>query len=270
MSQPSPSTTRSIFDVPQMDCAAEEQMVRIALDGHSFVKRLEFDLAERRLEVVHEGGAGDVLARLTPLGLGTRLVESRAEAPEAAAEGGAAAEGRSLRVLLLINATMFVIELVTGVLAQSTGLIADSLDMFADAAVYAVSLYAAGRTATTKLRAAHISGWLQLALAAAAFWEVGRNLVLGSEPEAPYMIGVAVLAFAANATCMVLIMKHRTAGAHMRASWIFTGTDVVANFGVIVAGLLVAWTGSRLPDLVIGAIIASVVLTGAVRILRLR
>lgn len=56
----------------------------------------------------------------------------------------------------------------------------------------------------------------------------------------------------------------------MRASWIFTGTDVLANFGVIVAGLLVAWTGSRLPDLVIGAIIAAVVLTGAIRILRLR
>lgn len=186
------------------------------------------------------------------------------------AEGNGTAEAGSLQLLLLINATMFVVELIAGFIAESTGLIADSLDMFADAAVYAISLYAVGKAAATKLRAAHLSGWLQLALAAGAFWEVGHNLIFGSEPAALYMIGISALAFAANAICMILIMKHRTAGAHMRASWIFTGTDVLANLGVVFAGLLVLWTGSRLPDLVIGAGIAAVVLAGAIRILRLR
>jgi Co/Zn/Cd efflux system component len=55
----------------------------------------------------------------------------------------------------------------------------------------------------------------------------------------------------------------------MRASWIFSTNDVVANLGVILAAGLVAMTGSRLPDLVVGAAIASVVLAGAVRILRM-
>jgi Co/Zn/Cd efflux system component len=40
--------------------------------------------------------------------------------------------------------------------------------------------------------------------------------------------------------------------------------------GVIVAGVLVAWTGSRYPDLVIGLIIGLIVLNGARRILQLR
>jgi len=42
------------------------------------------------------------------------------------------------------------------------------------------------------------------------------------------------------------------------------------GLGVIVAGTLVAFTGSRYPDLVIGAAIAALVLMGARRILRLR
>jgi Co/Zn/Cd efflux system component len=56
----------------------------------------------------------------------------------------------------------------------------------------------------------------------------------------------------------------------MKASWIFSTNDVLANLGVIVAGALVAWTGSRLPDLVIGTAVGLLVLGGAVRILRLR
>ena len=84
------------------------------------------------------------------------------------------------------------------------------------------------------------------------------------------MIGVSLVALAANAICLVLLARHRHGGAHMKASWIFTSTDVLANLGVIVAGALVVWTGSRLPDLAIGTAVGVLVLGGAVRILRLR
>lgn len=178
-------------------------------------------------------------------------------------------EHKTLRVLLAINGAMFFVEIVTGWLAESTGLIADSLDMFADAAVYGVSLYAVGKAATMQMRAARFSGYLQLILAFGALFEVSRRFLVGSDPEPPLMIGVALLALVANLTCMALIAKHRQGGAHMRASWIFSPNDVIANVGVILAGALVAWTGSHLPDLVVGAIIALVVLSGAIRILRL-
>lgn len=55
----------------------------------------------------------------------------------------------------------------------------------------------------------------------------------------------------------------------MRASWIFTTNDALANIGVIIAGVLVALTGSALPDLVIGTAIAALVASGAWRILRI-
>ena len=112
----------------------------------------------------------------------------------------AAAESVTLRVLLALNAAMFVVELGTGWLAQSTGLLADSLDMLADAAVYGLALHAVGRPPGLKLRAAHASGWLQLALALGAFTEVARRALQGSAPEPPTMIGVSLVALAANVT----------------------------------------------------------------------
>ena len=165
---------------------------------------------------------------------------------------------------------MFGVEITVGWLAQSTGLIADSLDMFADAAVYGVSLYAVGQSVRMKLRAAHMSGWLQVILAVGALSEVLRRFLYGSEPVSSLMMSFGLVALMANAWCLVLIAKNRDGGAHMKASWIFSANDVIANLGVILAGFLVAWTGSRYPDLVIGLLIGMVVLSGARRILQIK
>jgi Co/Zn/Cd efflux system component len=121
-----------------------------------------------------------------------------------------------------------------------------------------------------KLRAARLTGWLQVGLALGALGEVLRRLVFGSGPEAPTMMSIALLALAANATCLVLIARNRHYGVHMMAVFICSANDVIANAGVIAAGALVAWTGSNVPDLAIGTVIGAIVLVGGIRILRLR
>lgn len=263
--------TKTVFAVPKMDCPSEERMIRMALDGAGGIADLRFDLQARTVTVLHAGDAAPLLAKLEPLGLGARVAQTAAAAQdEGPAPPNDALEARTLRILLAVNAAMFLVEIVVGWLAQSTGLIADSIDMLADALVYALSLYAVGKATKTKLRAAHVSGVFQGALAIGVLVDVVRRLVAGSTPEPPAMIGISILAFAANATCLLLIAKHRHGGAHMKASWIFSTNDVLANLGVILAGALVALTGSRLPDLAIGTAVASLVLVGAVRILRLR
>lgn len=261
----------TVFAVPKMDCPSEERMIRTALDGLPGVRGLECDLGGRRVRVVHHGEATEIEARLAPLGLGASRVETiaaREDAVPAAADP--VREARTLWTLLAINAAMFIVELAAAWVAASTGLLADSLDMFADAAVYGLALYAVGRSARAKVRTAHVAGWLQAALALGAFAEVVRRALSGGEPEPPLMMAVAAVALAANAFCLWLISRHRGGGAHMKASVIFSATDVIANLGVILAGGLVAVTGSQYPDLAIGAAIAVVVLLGARRILRLR
>ena len=83
-------------------------------------------------------------------------------------------------------------------------------------------------------------------------------------------ISVSILALVANVACLALIHTHKDGEVHMKASWIFSANDVIANLGVILAGALVAMTGSRYPDLMIGCLIAIIVLNGARRILRLK
>jgi cation diffusion facilitator family transporter len=175
---------------------------------------------------------------------------------------------RVLLALLLINALMFFLEFAMGLIGQSTGLIADSLDMLADATVYGLALYAIGRGLAAKARAAHLSGLFQVALAIGVMLDVGRRFMHGSEPESTLMMGIGSMALAANISCLALLARHRKGEIHMRASWIFSRNDVLANLGVMISGALVAWLDSSLPDLLIGLAIAVMVLTGGISILR--
>ena len=177
-------------------------------------------------------------------------------------------ERRTLIAVLVINATMFVVEFVAGLLSQSTGLTADSLDMLADAGVYGISLYAIGRAITIKQRAAFYSGVVQITLGLGVLVEVFRKLMVGSEPMSGVILIVAGIALLANSVCVVLLAKHRNGEVHLQASWIFTTNDVIANAGVMLSGFFVWLLDSRYPDLIVGLVISLIVIRGGVRIVR--
>ena len=179
-----------------------------------------------------------------------------------------ASQKRVLYWLLGINATMFFVEMTVGILADSTALIADSMDMLADAVVYGIGIYAVGQSILYKAKAAQISGYFQLLLGVIILIDITRRLFLGSEPISSLMIGMGFIALIANVACLVIIRNHKNDEVHMRASWIFSANDVIANMGVIIAGVLVVWLDSRVPDLVIGCIVSIVVLRGAWMILK--
>jgi cation diffusion facilitator family transporter len=173
-----------------------------------------------------------------------------------------------LVLLLAINATMFCLEVVAGLLANSTALLADSLDMLADAAIYGIALYAVGKPDLAKRRAAFTSGIFQGVLGLLVVAEVIRRFLYGGEPASLVMIMVGAAALAANVCCLWLLRKQRRGEVHIRASWIFTRTDALANLGTILAGGLVIATSSALPDLIVGAAVSLVVSYGSFEIIR--
>ena len=175
-----------------------------------------------------------------------------------------------LWIVLLINAAFFFVEMTFGLLANSMGLVADSLDMLADALVYGISLLAVGAAVAKKKQIARLAGYFQITLAIVGFIEVLRRFFGFTEvPVFQTMIVVSLFALLANGICLYLLQKSKSQEAHMQASMIFTSNDIIINIGVIVAGLLVHWTHSSLPDLLIGLIVFLLVMRGARSILQL-
>lgn len=177
-------------------------------------------------------------------------------------------QSRILIILLVINALMFCVEIILGVVSESTALIADSLDMLADATVYSIGLYAVGRPLSAKTKAAHISGVFQIILGIFVSIDILHRFIAGSEPEPLFMTAVGVVALIANVICLQLISKHKEGEVHMRASWIFSKNDVIANLGIIIGGILVYIFNSRFPDLLIGLAISIIVIRGGIQILK--
>jgi cation diffusion facilitator family transporter len=179
-----------------------------------------------------------------------------------------AAERRVLWIALTLNAAMAVIGGLAGWIGQSTGLLADALDMLTDAAAYGIGLAAIGRAARFKANAAMLTGTVLLMLGIGVLFEVGRRVLYGAEPLSAWMIGAAALSLAVNVTVLRLLAPLKSGEVHLRASWICTQADVVANLGVIAAGLLVLWLASPYPDYIIGTLIGLYVVKEAIEILR--
>lgn len=182
-------------------------------------------------------------------------------------EAESSAQRSVLKRLLIINAAMFVSELIIGLIADSSSVIADSIDMLADCLVYGISLFAVGAASFVKIRAARASGWFQIALAVSILVDVGRRAIFGSEPSSLLMFGISIVALAANAYCLILLSRQKNREVHIQASWIFTRSDVVANSGVIFAAIIVYFSQNSWPDLIVGAGISFFVVYGGLSIL---
>lgn len=71
-----------------------------------------------------------------------------------------------------------------------------------------------------------------------------------------------------NVFVLRLLAPLKSGEVHLRATWLFTRADVVANIGVMLAGVLVLWLGSPYPDFIIGTLIGLYVIKEAIEILR--
>src|SRR5512145_1719431 len=110
----------------------------------------------------------------------------------------------TLRVVLGVNAGMFVVEIVAGVLAGSVALLADSLDMLGDALVYGFSLYVVGRGPVWKARAAAAKAAVMGLFGAFVLGQLMYKLVYPQLPTFETMGAIGALALASNGFCFLL------------------------------------------------------------------
>ena len=260
---------KTTFNITKMDCPSEENLIKMKLNNFSEIKNLEFDISNRILLVYHINNTDNIEKALAELNLGSIKINSENIAIQSFAKDKN--QHKLLWIVLLINFAFFIIESLTGFLSKSIGLVADSLDMLADSFVYGLSLLAIGKSLLKKKQVAKMAGYFQILLAFLGFIEVVRRFINQEQiPDFKTMIFISILALVANSFCLYLMQKSKSKDEiHMKASLIFTSNDVVINLGVILAGILVKFTQTNYPDLIIGTIVFVFVIQGAFRILKL-
>lgn len=174
-------------------------------------------------------------------------------------------EGRwrlALWLALGINAGMFAVEGVAGLLSGSAALQADALDFLGDAANYAISLGVVGLALVWRARAALLKGITMLVfglwVAGVTLWGIWR----GETPGAEVMGLVGFMALVANLVTAIMLFRFRNGDANMRSVWICSRNDAIGNLAVMIAAVGVFGTGTRWPDLAVAAIMAALALQG--------
>ena len=147
-----------------------------------------------------------------------------------------AQDRRILLYVLLINLAQSALGMGVGVWASSAALIGAALDNLADASVYAVGIYAVGRSVRAKVVAARLSGWLLIGLSVLLVAEVIRRFMGSEAPIGPAMMVMAGVNAAINVYCLRLLKRHKGDDVNFTASAIFTSNDSIVNMAILVSG----------------------------------
>jgi Co/Zn/Cd efflux system component len=179
-----------------------------------------------------------------------------------------AEQRRVLMLMLVINGVMFVAEFAAGAIAGSVALMADSVDMFGDAMVYGLSIFALSRSDRWKGGAALAKGLFILAFGIGIIVDIAIKLRSGAAPSSTLMLAFGAAALAANLTCLRLLWQFRHHDVNMASTFECSRNDVISNCGVLIAAAAVALTGSPWADIVVGSAIAALFLKSAFHVIR--
>ncbi len=168
-----------------------------------------------------------------------------------------------LWIALLLNVTMFGVEIVGSLQSGSVSLLADAIDFLGDATNYCISLAVLGLAIAWRARASLVKA---ACMASFGIFVLGRTVwsfLQGGVPEPLTMGSVAVLALGVNLGVALMLYRYRTGDSNMRSVWICSRNDALGNIAVAAAALGVLGTGRVWPDLVVAIGMAFVALTGA-------
>jgi cation diffusion facilitator family transporter len=173
-----------------------------------------------------------------------------------------------LWVALIINSAMFVIEIISGLNANSVSLLADAIDFFGDAMNYGISLAVLSMSLMWRARAALFKGFTMgafgLFVLASAVW----SYMQGHVPEPHTMGAIGLLALIANVSVAIMLYAYREGDANMRSVWLCSRNDAIGNVAVMIAALGVFGSGTAWPDLLVAVIMASLGLSAAVQVIK--
>ena len=173
----------------------------------------------------------------------------------------------TLRIVLGVNAIMFLVIAVAALYGESTALLADSLDNLGDALTYGLSLYAVSRGAAVKAKVALFKGGLIFLAACVVIAQVVYKVFVPSVPIFEVMGAFSLLGLVANSLCLYLLWRHRHEDVNMSSVWECSRNDIASNLSVFVAAGAVWLTGSGWPDILVALGLVWLLIRSSIRVI---
>lgn len=167
---------------------------------------------------------------------------------------------RALWIVIMLNVGYGAIEMTGGFFAGSQALKADALDFLGDGLITLLGVLAIGWSLLWRARSALIQGLFLGALGLGVLANTTWQVFARQPVEAELMGALALVALAVNVGAALVLIPHRAGDANVRAVWLFSRNDAIGNAAVVVAAVLVGWTGTSWPDLIVAFAIAGLFL----------
>lgn len=163
---------------------------------------------------------------------------------------------------------MFLVEILSGIHAESVSLMADAIDFFGDAMNYGVSLAVLSMSLAWRARTALLKGLTMgsfgLLILATTVW----SSMHGEIPKAGTMGLIAFIALLANVSVAMLLYAYRDGDANMQSVWLCSRNDAIGNMAVMLAALGVWGSNSAWPDLIVAVVMASLGISAAMQVIK--
>ena len=157
----------------------------------------------------------------------------------------------TLKIVLGINAVMFLVVALASIYGSSTALLADSLDNLGDALTYGISFYAVAWDTAGKAKVALFKGGLILLAACVVVGQLVYRIWVPTTPIFEVMGAFSLLGLLANSACLYLLWQHRQEDVNMSSVWECSRNDIASNLSVFIAAGAVWLTGSGWPDILV-------------------
>jgi cobalt-zinc-cadmium efflux system protein len=181
--------------------------------------------------------------------------------------GGRASTTRKMVFVLCLTSVLMVAELIAGIAARSLALIADAGHMLSDVAAQALALAAmwfAARPPSpkksfgyyrTEILASLINGVALICISGFIIVEGLQRVLQPESVEAPLVLLVATIGLIVNIVSMRVLHSVSHDSLNIKAAYLELLGDTLASAGVVVAAVVIIFTGWYIADPIISILI---------------
>lgn len=175
---------------------------------------------------------------------------------------------KALWIVLILNLSMFFVEIVMGVKSGSTSLLSDSLDFLGDSANYLISLIVLPMALSYRAKASMVKGLTMGGFGLFILMTTIYRVFYGEMPSYSEISIVGFLALLVNVSALLILLKFRDGDSNVRSVWVCSRNDAIGNVAVILAGMVVYFFQSKYPDLIVAFVLAFLALQASQEIIK--